>query len=87
MAGAAGNPELVGVGKWFQQYKDLLEDHEILDVPSHLWNCNESGLKDHFFSTHVIGEVGKPCLNNCQREKLFTEQLPQTPIPPVGLPQ
>ena len=53
-ARAAGlNSEVVG--KWFQQYENLLEELEIKDVPSRLWNCDESGLQDQFCSTYVVG--------------------------------
>lgn len=67
-ARAAGlNPEMVG--KWFQHYEDLLEELEIKDVPSHLWNCDETGLQDQFCSTCVVGEVGKPCVEVTAGEK------------------
>lgn len=67
-ARAAGlNPSVVG--KWFQQYEDLLEELAIKDVPSHLWNCDESGLQDQFCSTRVVGEVGKPCVEVTAGEK------------------
>ncbi len=60
-ARAAGlNPSMVG--KWFQQYEDLLEELAIKDVPSHTWNCDESGLQDQFCSIRVVGEVGKRCV-------------------------
>ncbi len=50
------------VGKWFQQYEDLLEELAIKDVPSHIWNCDKSGLQDQFCSIRVVGEVGKRCV-------------------------
>ena len=60
-ARAAGlNP--VVVGKWFEEYEALLTELNIMDVPSHLWNCDESGLQDQFCSTRVVGEVGKQCV-------------------------
>ncbi len=49
------------VGKWFQQYEDLLEELKSKDVSSHLWNCDESGLQDQFCSSCLVREVGKPC--------------------------
>eukprot|EP00064_Thunnus_orientalis_P007896 superscaffoldBa00000903_g7918 len=60
-ARAAGlNP--VVVGKWFEEYEALLTELNIVDVPSHLWNCDESGLQDQFCSTQLVGEVGKQCV-------------------------
>lgn len=67
-ARAAGmNPEVVG--KWFDDYEALLKELNITDVPSHIWNCDESGLQDHFCSTRVVGEVGKPCVEITAGEK------------------
>ncbi len=73
-ARAAGlNPEVVG--KWFQEYEDLLEELTIKDVPSHVWNCDESGLQHQFCSRRVVGEVGKPCVEITVGEK---ERPPQS---------
>lgn len=67
-ARAAGmNPEVVT--KWFEDYEALLEELGIKGLPSHLWNCDESGLQDNFSSSHAVGEVGKPCYEITAGEK------------------
>ena len=35
---------------WFSQYHKLLTECNIMDVPSHIWNLDESGLQDCFVS-------------------------------------
>ncbi len=67
-ARAAGLNEQV-VSQWFQQYEELLNDLGIKDIPSRIWNCDESGLQDQFCSTKVIGQVGKPCIEITAGEK------------------
>ncbi|XP_033939801.1 uncharacterized protein [Pseudochaenichthys georgianus] len=59
-ARAAGfNPTVVN--KWFEKYKDTIETLGLKNVPGHIWNCDETGLQDHFLSTRVVAEVGAPC--------------------------
>ena len=48
------------VGKWFEDYKSLLESKGIIDVPSHIWNLDESGVQDTFKPKHAVGEKGVP---------------------------
>ncbi|KAJ8401643.1 hypothetical protein AAFF_G00379600 [Aldrovandia affinis] len=70
-ARAAGmNPEVVR--KWFRDYEALLEELGIKHLPSHLWNCDESGLQHSFSSSHAIGEVGKRCYEITAGEKRET---------------
>ena len=38
-------------------------------TPSHIWNCEESGLQDQFSSTKVVGQVDQPCVEVCAGEK------------------
>lgn len=67
-ARAAGiNP--TAIEKWFQQYQDLLTELGIKDVPSHIWNCDETGMQDHFLSATVISEVGSACYEITSGEK------------------
>lgn len=67
-ARAAGlNKEVVS--QWFNQYESLLVKLGIAGTPSHIWNCDESGLQDQFSSTKVIGQVGQPCVEVCAGEK------------------
>ncbi|CAM4555686.1 unnamed protein product [Leuciscus chuanchicus] len=67
-ARAAGlNKEVVS--QWFNQYESLLIELGIDGTPSHIWNCDESGLQDQFSSTKVVGQVGQPCVEVCAGEK------------------
>jgi len=67
-ARAAGlNKEVVS--QWFNQYESLLVELGIEGTPSHIWNCDESGLQDQFSSTKVVGQVGQPCVEVCAGEK------------------
>ncbi|KAJ4946242.1 hypothetical protein JOQ06_023910, partial [Pogonophryne albipinna] len=62
-ARAAGfNPTVVK--KWFEKYKDTIETLGLENAPDHIWNCNETGLHDHFLSTRAVAEVGAPCLRS-----------------------
>ena len=45
---------------WFSQYEKLLTECNIVDVPSHIWNLDESGLQDYFVSKRAVGETGIP---------------------------
>ncbi|KAJ4933867.1 hypothetical protein JOQ06_006676 [Pogonophryne albipinna] len=67
-ARAAGfNPTVVK--KWFEKYKDTIETLGLKNVPGHIWNCDETGLQDHFLSTRVVAEVGAPCFEVTGGEK------------------
>ncbi|KAG5278319.1 hypothetical protein AALO_G00097640 [Alosa alosa] len=67
-ARAAGLNKVV-VNQWFTQYESLLVELGIAGTPSHIWNCDESGLQDQFSSTKVVGQVGQPCVEVCAGEK------------------
>ena len=57
------------VGKWFEDYKSPLESKGIIDVPSHIWNLDESGLQDTFKPKHAVGEKGMPLYQIQHSEK------------------
>jgi len=42
---------------WFSQYHKLLTECNIMDVPSHIWNLDESGLQDCFVSKKAVNET------------------------------
>ena len=65
---ASGMNETV-VSKWFDDYENLLDELQIRGMPSHLWNCDESGLQDHFVQGRVIAETGEPCYQITKNEK------------------
>ncbi|XP_072563100.1 uncharacterized protein [Paramormyrops kingsleyae] len=50
------------VQQWFANYEELLRELEIQDMPSHIWNCDETRLQDHCTSSKVALELGAPCL-------------------------
>ena len=57
------------VSKWFDDYKSLLESKGILDVPSHVWNVDESGIQDTFRPKQALGEKGMPLYQIQHAEK------------------
>ena len=57
------------VEKWFEDYKSLLESKGIIDVPSHIWNLDESGIQDTFRPKHAVGEKGVPLYQIQHAEK------------------
>ena len=67
-ARAAGLNKQV-VSQWFQRYEELLDELDLKDTPSHIWNCDESGLQDQFCSSKVVGQVGQPCIEITAGEK------------------
>jgi len=48
------------VNDWFGTLKGLMEDCDIFQRPTHIWNLDESGLQDVFQSRRAVGETGKP---------------------------
>jgi len=55
--------------KWFESYKQLLIDCNIMDVPSHIWNADECGVQDVFLSNRAVGETGLPLYQVTSGEK------------------
>ncbi|KAJ8385034.1 hypothetical protein AAFF_G00195640 [Aldrovandia affinis] len=47
----------------------MIETLGLENVPDHIWNCDETGLQDHFLSTRVVAEVGSPCFEVTGGEK------------------
>ncbi|KAL2095616.1 hypothetical protein ACEWY4_007764 [Coilia grayii] len=71
---AAGfNPTVVET--WFQQYRETVDRLGLRNVPDHIWNCNETGLQDHFLSSKVVAEVGSLCFEITAGEKGETSTL------------
>ena len=64
------NPTVVG--KWFDNLTQLVDELGLRDRPAQLWNCDETGLHDHFIQGSVIGETGKPCYQITGTEKSQT---------------
>jgi len=65
---ASGMNETV-VNKWFDDYEQLLDELQIRDMPSQLWNCDETGLQEHFIQGKVVAETGEPCYQITKGEK------------------
>ena len=63
------------VQKWFGGYEDLLDELGIRHVPSHIWNCDESGVQDHFLSKTVISETGKPSYQVTSNDRGHTSTI------------
>lgn len=54
---------------WFKQYHEILLKLGLEDVLSHIWNCDETGLQDHFLSPKVVSGTGSPCFMITAGEK------------------
>lgn len=48
------------VTQWHAKYKEVVESLGISQIPSHIWNCDETGLQDVFLPSKVVGEKGIP---------------------------
>jgi len=48
------------IDKWFEDYELLLASLGIKEVPSHIWNCDESGLVDQFERRKAVGAACEP---------------------------
>jgi len=55
-ARAAGCSKTV-TDSWFEKYEQTLEELQIKDIPSHIWNVDESGLQDYYVSPLVLRET------------------------------
>ena len=59
-ARAAGCNKTV-TDSWFEKYEQTLEELQMKDIPSHIWNVDESGLQDYYVSLSLFGVKGNPC--------------------------
>ena len=57
------------VSKWFDEYCTLATKLGIKDLPSHLWNTDETGCQNIHKANSVVGVVGKPSYNLTALEK------------------
>ena len=68
---AAGMNRAV-ISNWFDDLEKVLGELNIRDVPCHMWNCDETGLQEHFVQGRVTGEKGQPCYQLTANEKAET---------------
>jgi len=57
------------VSSWFDDLEKLLDELQIRDAAAHLWNCDETGLQEHFVQRRVVAETGSPCYQITCNEK------------------
>ena len=57
------------IANWFHQYEDVVTRLGIKDIPSHLWNADETGCQNIHRADDVVGVVGKPSYNLTALEK------------------
>jgi hypothetical protein len=67
--GRAAGMNKVVVSKWFDDLEKLIDELGIRNMPGQLWNCDETGLQEHFVQGKVIGEQGQPCYQIMANEK------------------
>jgi hypothetical protein len=65
---AAGMNRTV-VSNWFSELEKLIADLKIRDVPSHLWNCDETGLQEHFVQGRIVAETVSHAIKSRQVKK------------------
>lgn len=58
-----------------RRVKGLITELGIEDLPVHIWNCDETGLQDHFVSARVVAEVGSLCFEITANEREETTTL------------
>jgi len=51
------------VSKWFDAYQTLATSLGIIDLPTHIWNTDETGCQNIHRANSVVGVVGKPSYN------------------------
>jgi len=68
---AAGMNRAV-ISNWFDDLEKVLGELNIRDVPCHMWNCDETGLQEHFVQGRVTGEKGQPCYQLTANENAET---------------
>ena len=57
------------VSNWFEAYQTLATDLGIIDVPSNIWNTDETGCQNIHTPKDIVGVVGKPSYNLTALEK------------------
>ena len=57
------------IDKWFTEYENLLTTLGIKHSPDHIWNCDETGLMDHFERRKAVGSAGQPCYQITANER------------------
>lgn len=57
------------VTSWFADLEKLMVELKLKDSSAHIWNCDESGLQEHFVQGRVISETGQPCYQVTCNEK------------------
>jgi len=57
------------IDKWFVDYNNLATSLGIQDEPSDIWNCDESGLVDHFERRKAVGVAEEPCYQQTSNDR------------------
>jgi len=57
------------VSKWFDTYQTLAINLGIIDLPTHIWNTDETGCQHIHMANRVVGVVGKLSYNLTAMEK------------------
>ena len=67
--GRASGMNKTVVSNWFDDLEKLVYELNIKGVAGPFWNCDETGLQEHFVQGRVIAETGQPCYQITSREK------------------
>ena len=54
---------------WFEKFHSMVETLGIKDMPSHLWNIDETGCQNIHKADQVVGVMGEPTYNITALEK------------------
>ena len=63
------------VTTWFEKYDEIVSRLGIKDLPSYLWNVDETGCQNIHKADAVVGVVGKPSYNITALEKGETSSV------------
>jgi hypothetical protein len=62
------------ISKWFDEYTQLMTKLGVKDVPTHLWNFDETGMQNIHDAKRVVGLTGQQAYNvtatDSEKEKL-----------------
>jgi hypothetical protein len=60
------------ISKWFDEYMQLMTKLGVKDVPTHLWNFDETGMQNIHDAKRVVGLTGQQAYNVTVTEKAET---------------
>ena len=63
------------VRAWFEDLTKVLQDHEVINCPSRIWNVDETGVQNVVHGQNILGEKNEPLYRVGAGEKGVTSTL------------